>query len=67
MGRFQEKRFDRELSKECFAFGYVGNGFDAMSGKETGIGVFRDAGACNQIAACEQIDDAAQFFSKSIR
>ena len=67
MRRFHEKRFDREWSEECFGFGYMGDGFGAMSGEETGIGVFRDAGAGDQITACEQINDAAHFFGKSIR
>jgi hypothetical protein len=60
------KRFDWERGEECFGFGYVGDRFGAMSGEETGIGVFGDAGAGDQITACEQINDAAQFFGKSI-
>ena len=64
---FHEERFDRERGEELFGFGYVGDRFDAVSGKETGIGVFGDAGAGDQIAACQQIDHAAQFFSESIR
>ena len=52
---FDEQGFDRERGEECFGFGYVGDGF----GEETGIGVFGDAGAGDQIAACEQINDAA--------
>ena len=56
---FDEQGFDRERGEECFGFGYVGDGFGAVSGEETGIGVFGDAGAGDQIAACEQINDAA--------
>lgn len=67
MRRFHEKRFDREWSEECFGFGYMGDGFGAMRGKETGIGFLGDGGLGDQIAACEQINDAAQFFDQSIR
>ena len=62
---FHEERFDREWGEECFGFDYVGDGFGAMSGEETGIGVFGDAGVGDQIAACKEINDAAQFFSES--
>ena len=66
-GSFHEQGFEEERGEEGFGFGYVGDGFDAVSGEKTGIGVFGDAGAGDQIAACQQIDHAAQFFSESIR
>ena len=64
---FHEEHVDREGREECFGSGYMDDGFAAMSGEETGIGVLADARAGDQIAACEQIDDAAKFFCDSIR
>ena len=63
---FHEERFDRERGEKCFGFGDVGDGFGTMSGEKTGVGVFGDAGAGDQIAAGQEIDDAAQFFGESI-
>ena len=66
MRRFHEKRFDRERGEECLGFAYVGDGCGAMGGEETGIGFLGNAALSDQIAACEQINDAAHFFGKSI-
>ena len=63
---FHEERFDGERSEEDFGFGYVDDGFGAMSGEETGVGIFGDAGVSDQIAAGQQIDSAAQFFGERV-
>ena len=48
---FDEQRFDRKRCEKFFGISHVRDGFGAVSGEETGVGVFGDAGAGDEIAA----------------
>lgn len=60
---FNKERFDREGTEKGFGFGYVGDPFGAVGGKETGIGILGDADAGDEVTLSKQIDYTMQFFN----